>query len=218
MSRHLWRRHAALSVGRSVWGRGRSSRVLLIAAGLGAAAAVTGVAFAAFDPAFEQPPGSPFAVGTNPHSIVMVDVNRDKHVDLVTSNVGSNNVSILFGDGSGGFVAGVPIPVGAGPHSVATGYFNRDKRPDLAVANADADTISILLGNGDGTFTAASSLTAGDGSSRSPISTETRRRIWPFRISFRTVSRSCSGTARAGLRRPPRCRSGIRLTASPQSI
>jgi hypothetical protein len=163
MGKQLWWRRAAASDNPCCRGRRWSWRFLLIAAGCVSAATLAGFALAAFDPTFGAAAGSPFAAGTNPHSIVMVDVNRDKNVDLVTSNVGSSNVSILLGDRTGAFVAGTPVPVGAGPHSVGTADFNRDKRPDLAVANSDADTISILLGNGAGTFTAAAPVTAGDG-------------------------------------------------------
>ena len=131
MGRHLWWGYRVPSGGRRIRGSRWSWRSALTVFGcIAVAAAVAGGAFAAFDPSFGAAAGSPFAVGTNPHSIAMVDVNRDKKMDLVTSNVGSNNVSVLLGDGTGAFVAGVPVPVGAMPHSVAAGDFNRDKNPD----------------------------------------------------------------------------------------
>ena len=139
----------------------RSTRPMLVIGGLLLAAVLAGVAAAAA-PIFAPASSSPVAVGTNPHSITAADLNRDGRRDLVTANYGSDNVSILLGDGTGGFSAS-SIPVGDGPLSVATGYFNHDLRLDLAVANAESDDVSILLGNGAGGFTAAPRLTGGDG-------------------------------------------------------
>jgi hypothetical protein len=61
-------------------------------------------------------------------------------------------VSILLGDGNGGFQAVVNYPTGSTPFSVAVADFNGDGKLDLAVANELSGTVSILLGKGDGTF------------------------------------------------------------------
>lgn len=54
------------------------------------------------------------------------DFNADQKLDLAVANVNSNNVSILLGEGSGGFTPASPIsfPSGAGPASVAVGDLN----------------------------------------------------------------------------------------------
>jgi autotransporter-associated beta strand protein len=70
-------------------------------------------------------------------------------------------VSILLGNGNGGFQTGGDYPVGANPESVAVGDFNGDGNTDLAVANGLSNTVSILLGNGDGTFQANTAYGAG---------------------------------------------------------
>src|SRR5262245_57681886 len=61
-----------------------------------------------------------------PDSVAVGDVNRDGNLDLATANGGRNNVSVLLGNGSGGF--GPPASYGAGsqPNFVAVGDFNRD--------------------------------------------------------------------------------------------
>jgi hypothetical protein len=61
-------------------------------------------------------------------------------------------VTILLGNGTGGFTeaAGSPVYVGdppVSPYSVAVGDFNRDGTPDLVTANY-SNTITILLGDG----------------------------------------------------------------------
>jgi hypothetical protein len=109
----------------------------------------------AADPVFVAASGSPFATGTNPHSIASADFNRDGKPDLATANSGSNSVSIQLGTGAGGFAAAASVPVGSGPHGLASADLNRDGKLDLVVANADSANISILLGNGAGGFSPA---------------------------------------------------------------
>jgi hypothetical protein len=106
---------------------------------------------------FTQAVGSPFAVGTSPQSVAVGDVNGDGQLDLVTANNGSNNATVLLGNGSGGFTqaAGSPFAVGSFPSSVAVGDMNGDGRLDLAVANTGSSNVTVLLGNGSGGFTPA---------------------------------------------------------------
>jgi hypothetical protein len=104
---------------------------------------------------FTPAAGSPFAVGTGPRSITAGDFNFDGKIDLATANSGSNNVTILTGNGSGGFApAGAPIATGGTfPHYIAGGDFNLDGKTDLVVANGTSHDITILLGNGLSGFT-----------------------------------------------------------------
>ena len=90
--------------------------------------------------------GSPFATGVSPESVAVEDFNGDGIPDLVTANSDSNNVTVLLGNGSGGFSSPVSFPVGVNPFSVAVGDFNGDGRPDLAVANFNGSSVTILLG------------------------------------------------------------------------
>jgi hypothetical protein len=103
-----------------------------------------------------------YAAGSNPYFVTTGDFNADGILDLVVANGGSNNVSILLGNGSSGradgtFAAKVDYAAGNSPYSVATGDFNQDGILDLAVTNHSSNTVSILLGNGssghgNGTF------------------------------------------------------------------
>jgi hypothetical protein len=85
------------------------------------------------------------------------DFNNDGRPDLVTANY-DNSVSVLLGDGQGGFGSATLLGVGNHPRSVAVGDFNDDGNMDLATANQGDYTpyappsVSVLLGNGDGTF------------------------------------------------------------------
>jgi FG-GAP-like repeat len=106
---------------------------------------------------FSNAPGSPFAVGTKPTSVAVADVNGDGKPDIVTANSGSNNVSVLLGNGSGSFSAapGSPLAVGTNPASVAVADVNGDGRLDIVTANSGSNNVSVLLGNGSGSFSAA---------------------------------------------------------------
>lgn len=129
-------------------------RVAVTACGCALAAALAGDALAA-EPTFAPAPGSPFAVGDEPHAIVDGDFNRDGRADVATANIGSDTVSILLGNGAGGYAAAPTVPVGDEPTGLAVGDFNRDGRVDLAVANPTSDDISVKLGNGSGGFSSA---------------------------------------------------------------
>ena len=67
----------------------------------------------------------------------MGDFNRDGRMDVAVANSGSNNVSILLGDGAGGFTPG-PAPRShrrrANPVDIAAGDLDRDGILDLVVA------------------------------------------------------------------------------------
>ena len=114
---------------------------------------------------FSQAGDSPFGVGAGPFSVAVGDFNLDGKPDLATANSDSNNVTILLGNGMGGFTqpAGSPVGAGASPFSVAVGDFNLDGKPDLASANQDSNNVTILLGDGMGGFTQPSSSPVGAG-------------------------------------------------------
>jgi hypothetical protein len=99
------------------------------------------------------------ATGLGPYSVAVGDFNRDGFADLTIANYDDgfpSSVTILLGNGKGGFApaAQSPVAVGDGPMSVAVGDFNGDGIQDLAVAN-NGSFVTILLGNGNGTFTQA---------------------------------------------------------------
>ena len=80
------------------------------------------------------------------------DFTGDGRTDLAVANSGSNDVSVLLGNGDGTFQPQVTYAVGTGHDALVAGDFTGDGRTDLAVANYGSNDVSVLLGNGDGTF------------------------------------------------------------------
>ncbi len=93
-----------------------------------------------------------FPVGVGPTNVAVADFNNDTEDDFAVTNQISNDVSILLGDGNGGFAPQTPLTAGSGPYTVAAGKFNADSNFDLAVVNSSSNNVSIFLGNGNGTF------------------------------------------------------------------
>jgi FG-GAP-like repeat len=107
------------------------------------------------------------APGTDAIALSTGDFNRDGTPDLVVVNNAFNQfgtISILLGDGNGGFLPPVSYRVGgAVPVWPAVADFNRDGNPDLAISVTTTDSVAVLLGNGDGTFQPAVNYTVGGG-------------------------------------------------------
>lgn len=110
-----------------------------------------------FDPAVN------YAVGDDPKGIIAADLDGDGNTDLATSNMGSNNVSVLLNVGDGTFESAVNYASGTYLYSISGGDFDGDNDFDLAVVNVQDNTVSVLLNNGDGTFAAAVSYAVDSG-------------------------------------------------------
>lgn len=97
----------------------------------------------------------------SPMAIAAGDVNGDGKTDLVVANSGTNNVSVLLGDGKGAFTATAVYAVGTSPDSIALARFTTGPNLDIVTANRSGHNVTVLLGNGDGTFQAGKSSGAG---------------------------------------------------------
>ena len=114
-------------------------------------------------------------VGFAPNALVLGNLNGDSALDLAVVNTGSNNVSVLWGDGLGGFVTVGVIPVGFAPLALAIGDVSGDGVQDLTVANFDVNNISVLLGDGVGGFVVVGLAPTGPGPA-----------LWPWARSIAT--------------------------------
>jgi hypothetical protein len=96
-----------------------------------------------------------YPTGLVPAGVTAADLNGDGRPDLVIANVGSNALTILLNNGTGGFTALPPPNIGQASSTIAADL-NRDGKTDLVVIGPGLGQpgagLVVLLGNGDGTF------------------------------------------------------------------
>ncbi|MBW4646456.1 MAG: VCBS repeat-containing protein [Goleter apudmare HA4340-LM2] len=100
--------------------------------------------------------------GITTYRLAAADFNGDGKQDLVVVNHNGNNVSILLGNGTGGFGSPTNFSVGNAPISVTVADINGDSKLDLIIPNENSNNVSILLGNGIGGFGTATNFTVGN--------------------------------------------------------
>lgn len=94
-------------------------------------------------------------------AVASADFNRDGRRDLVVANTGVGSISVLLGNGSGGFTTHATYPSGTYSGSMAVGDFNRDGYDDVAVPNEGSGNVRVFLGTGTGALTSLGLVPAG---------------------------------------------------------
>jgi hypothetical protein len=155
-------------------------------------------------PRFVAAPNSPIRVGS-PSGVITGDLNRDGRPDLVAAVGGTSALSVLLGDGRGGFspAPGSPLPVAPAPHLVEIGDLDRDGKPDLVATSHDSYGVFVWLGDGTGRFRSAAGspypALAGESptTTGSPSATSTATIFSTSRpqTTKHTSSQCCSATA-----------------------
>jgi len=108
---------------------------------------------------FSSAPGSPIksldGTRAHTHEIVLGDVNLDGNLDMLSTNVNDSKVSVLMGNGNGGFAPSPASPVrtSRGPYdALVLRDFDGDRTPDLAMPNIHGNKIDVMRGDGKGGF------------------------------------------------------------------
>ncbi len=101
-------------------------------------------------------------IGEHNHGIILIDLNHDGHLDLVTSTaaiqtpqVEINVVHTFLGDGTGRFPRHDAWPVQRdrlGPLDVQVADLSNDGNLDLVVTGAGIGHVAVLVGDGTGRF------------------------------------------------------------------
>lgn len=103
---------------------------------------------------FVAAPGVPCATGKGPNDIAVGDFNDDGNLDVVIANTGTPYLTILLGDGKGGFKPSPhsPFDTASYPHvhGVAVGDFNGDGKLDVVTDSWGHNQILMLTGDGAG--------------------------------------------------------------------
>lgn len=96
-----------------------------------------------------------FVGGGKPTTVVTGDFNEDNKLDIATGNIGAGtqNLTVMFGDGKGDFSDGILLPLQDNITSLVAEDLNGDDHLDLAALSRDSSVLTIYSGNGDRGFT-----------------------------------------------------------------
>ncbi len=103
---------------------------------------------------FRPAPGSPFPCNANPNDIAVADMNGDGNPDLVIANHQTPYITVLLGDGKGGFKPSAHSPFATKsyphPHGVAVGDFTGDGKPAVVTDSWGNNQILLIPTDGKG--------------------------------------------------------------------
>ena len=97
---------------------------------------------------------STIRVGGLPHSVDDMDFNGDGKLDLVVSNSGSDDITVLIGNGNAGFSSSTvsPIAIGNTPVAILSLQIDSDNAPDIVTTNRFGNNVSVFIGDSHGGF------------------------------------------------------------------
>jgi len=110
---------------------------------------------------YTTPTVVPLPFGNFPSPIEAGDFDLDGIADFAIGNAGNDVVSVLFGNGAGGFRPEVPLRAALTPRGLAVLDADADGDDDVVTANRSSSTLTLLRNRGDGTFEPAVLFEAG---------------------------------------------------------
>jgi hypothetical protein len=94
----------------------------------------------------------PIPVGLFPFDVALVDIDADTHLDLVTANAASDDISVSLNDGSRLFGTVVQYPTGRGPVRITFSNVDNSLGLDIITVNFSGKSISVFENQGGGAF------------------------------------------------------------------
>ncbi|MGD9764564.1 MAG: FG-GAP-like repeat-containing protein [Candidatus Binatia bacterium] len=111
--------------------------------------------------------------GELPSGVGIGEFTGDAHLDVIYARRGCNDdadascandgLTLLIGDGSGGFSATREFEVGEGPCALAVTDVDGNGRHDVVVSNFNSNSVSVLLGQSGGGLAVESPIPVGRG-------------------------------------------------------
>jgi len=113
--------------------------------------------------ASDRPPQTLASGTAHTHALALDDFNGDGIIDLASANADHGSISVLLGNGKGGFqpAQGSPFHAGRTPYGLTSVDFNRDGRVDLVVPLVGDRAVVAMLGDGKGGFAPAPKIDLG---------------------------------------------------------
>lgn len=103
---------------------------------------------------FSPAPASPFRCNANPNDIAVADMNGDGNPDLVIANTQTPYITVLLGDGKGGFKPAPHSPFATKsyphPHSVVVGDFMGNGKTAVVTDSWGNNQILLIPTDGKG--------------------------------------------------------------------
>jgi FG-GAP-like repeat len=134
---------------------GVAGGVALLAVAIAVQAGLIPLSFAPFDTVSLGPPNCEESGACSEGAIAATagDFNRDGNLDIATANYGSDDITVLLGDGESGLTSSFTADSPGAPASIASGNLNDDDTDlDLVVSKDIDNKIGVFIGKGDGTF------------------------------------------------------------------
>lgn len=103
----------------------------------------------------------PRGVGNVPSPSETADFNHDGHVDICIANTQGSSISVLLGDGNGGFAPELRITVGSQPRGICVLDVDGDGDLDIVNTNYGSGNLSLHRNNGSGGFAAPTTFDSG---------------------------------------------------------
>ena len=110
--------------------------------------------------------GATYPTGSTPTGIAIGDLNGDGVLDVVTSDSGSDGMSVFLGNKDGTYQPRKVFKTGQNPSAVALADLDGDGNLDAIVTNNDDNTVIIWWGDGKGGFVTPTLLGTGNGPHR----------------------------------------------------
>ena len=86
-------------------------------------------------------------LGLDGQRLIVVDLDLDGNLDVLTANSVDHSISLLYGDGSGGLTRAPDIVTGfrITPFDIQVADINGDLKPDIVVPGGNEPTLSVIL-------------------------------------------------------------------------